>query len=126
MKVRDVIVHCRHPWKRISRLAGRALTVFWKLASFEIVSMGDLGDWVSRTKKLTGKGGGGTLLELDLCEMFPNIPRSGIDPALLFAFDACRGNDRGSRRTLWFSILKDGNRKKDGMGKQSPKHFVAF
>ena len=30
VKVREVITHAKHPWRRASRVFGRALTLFWK------------------------------------------------------------------------------------------------
>ena len=77
-KIRELAAHHKHPWKKVSRKIGRALTIFWHkvvslLGSHEIVGMGDILGWARKVEGRMGRGG--TWLELDLCEMFMSVPR---------------------------------------------------
>ena len=71
---------------------GRCLTQFWKLiikwlVPNEMLKMTDLLDFVRDTikqKSRTRKNEKGIWMEVDLVEMFPNIPRDEVEQALTF------------------------------------------
>ena len=88
LKVREVITHGSHPFKKLCRHFGRCLTMLWKYApslpsSIERVSMRDLLGFVDSLKG-SDCNESSVWGELDLVEMFPNIPRSKIIAAMCY------------------------------------------
>ena len=82
LKVREVIDHSGQPFKSVCRHLGRCLTLLWKFVcsrpgALESVSMEQLLGFVNG---LSGQRvpTSAEWLELDLVEMFPNIPRDKI------------------------------------------------
>ena len=77
------------------------------LGSYEIVGMGDILTWARKVHDRVG--GGGTWLELDLCEMFMSIPRDRVLPALMHLFRVVCDRISPNCRPFLFSLSKDGN-----------------
>jgi|Transcript_41104 hypothetical protein len=142
MKGREVVTNAAHALKPLCSLMGRALTQLWKLAikvlgPREIIAMKDLlgpiRQWVGAIADRTGDF---QWLELDIKEMFPEIPRDDIIPALIHIHDKIKAQTNTSS-SLYFYLSKDGCRQMDTTT-SSPRathwrfsfsdlaHFVSF
>ena len=131
MKAKEVLTQVKHPYKSLSRLKRRCLSLLWKhampiLQSAEIRAITDIlhpvRKWLSllAVPRCRYKW-----IEFGIKRMFPNIHREEILPALcgLHQQVAERKTTRG---TLRFFISKDGNRKLDNCSKSSKEFFHGF
>ena len=121
IKFREVIQHHTHPFRQILRHLGRSLTLLWKFAarrpsSIEIVSMDQLLDFV-RTHPQTSTGQVWT--ELDLVEMFPNIPRHVIPKSVEHFWDLLCETKPKPHTDLGFHIPKAGVKQLDHVARKS-------
>ena len=133
MKFREVLAYAAHPFPRVVKLVGRALTVFWKLVvrtlcPREIISMTEilsfLRSCVSKAPR-PRRNQQRFWVEFDLVEMFPNIERHLVIDALKWLHaELLRKMDR--RLPLNFFIAKGGNRKLDTWEKGSSTDFYFF
>ena len=133
MKYRQVLAYAAHPFPRIGKLMGRALTVFWKLVvkhlkPREMIAMTDLlkfvrtcVDQAPRPRKNQSR----VWIEFDLVEMFPNIERHLVIEALNRLHSEVR-KKMGRRLPLCFFIAKGGNRGLDAWEKGSSADFHCF
>ena len=133
MKAREVLTQDKHPYRRLGKLIGRCLSILWKeasrvLNSREIVAMSDIlhpiREWLS---KLTDPPPGTEFrwLEFDIKEMFPEIHRDDLLPALCWIHEQVL-QKRKNRGTLRFFISRDGNRKLDNCSRGARDAFHAF
>ena len=90
MKAREVLTQDKHPYRRLGKLMGRCLSLLWKeavtaLHSTEIVAMGDIlhpiKRWLSRLADPPPQSQY-QWVEFDIKEMFPEIHRNDLLPAL--------------------------------------------
>ena len=118
IKGREVVTNATHALKTLCSLMGRALTVFWKLSiNFlmprEIIAMKDLlgcvRTWAQKIRDLPGDF---QWLELDIKEMFPEIPRDDIVPALKHLHKKIKEKTQSSSM-IYFYLSKDGCRQMD-------------
>ena len=84
MKFREIVRHAASPVKITAKFMSLALTVLWKLAvhhcpAFEFVG---LEGFVPAVREWHRQGYSGVPTELDLVEMFPNVPRQDIPVAI--------------------------------------------
>ena len=118
IKGREVVTNATHALKTLCSLMGRALTVFWKLSikflmPREIIAMKDLlgcvRTWAQKIRDLPGDF---QWLELDIKEMFPEIPRDDIVPALKHLHKKIKEKTQSSSM-IYFYLSKDGCRQMD-------------
>ena len=112
LKNREVIRHGSHPFRRYGRIMSRCLSLLWKSACkhpsvLEFISMHELRrvvqGWSTKFPHTCT-----ALAELDIVEMFPNIDRLSIAPAILFFFEHhCRTNGLQATNTR-FSVHQGG------------------
>ena len=116
MKAREVLTHDKHPYRCLGKLMGRCLSLLWKeavavLRSTEIVAMGDIlhpvKKWLSRLADPPPQSQY-QWVEFDIKEMFPEIHRNDLLPALCWIHEQLVTN-KTTRGTLRFFISKDGN-----------------
>ena len=106
-KQREVIRHGSHPFRRYGRLMSRGLSLISKSACshpsvWEFISMRELRTVVGRWSAQYA-GDCTTLAELDLVEIFPNVDRQSIPPALIFFFEHyCNTHNMRSQATRFF------------------------
>ena len=131
IKLREVIQHHTHPFRQTLRHLGRALTLLWKFAtsrpqSIEIVAMDQLLQFV-RSHPPVGPAQCWT--ELDLVEMFPNIPRHVIPESVdFFWHQFCAGKPK-PHHDLGFKIHKSGVKQLDAITRKSGDagfHFMTY
>ena len=89
IKVREVIRHGSNPFKRVAKLMSRCLFVLWKFvtahhSSMEIMAMHELRGFVKALRESQPAHSGSFWGELDMEEMFPNIPKHLIPTASQF------------------------------------------
>ena len=84
--------------------------------------MSDILHWSRRNS--TAFHSHGVFLELDRCEMFMSIPRDRLLPGLKWLFTRLFPDNQ--KRPLWFSVSKDGNPKRDGVGFKSREFFNVY
>ena len=123
-----VIRHGSHPFRRYGRLMSRCFSLIWKSACshpsvLEFISMQELRTVVGRwSAQYTGDCT--TLAELDLVEMFPNVNRQSIPPALIFLFEHhCNTHNMRSQPTRFF-IHKGGVKGLDSIAHDCPRPGV--
>jgi hypothetical protein len=108
LKNRGVLSQHKFVYRNVSKVIGRALTL-------TVVSMKELLHFVRsavREREDPAPGQHLQWVELDLVEMFPNISREDIVPALRWLFDEVR-KKKQSRGNIRFYIAKSGLRKLD-------------
>ena len=118
IKVREVIRHGGNPFKRVAKLMSRCLSVLWKFvtahhSSIEIMAMHELRGFVEMLRESQAPHSGSFWGELDVEEMFPNIPKHLIPTAVRFYWDMmCRA--QGKRPSdLVFHIHKSSDKMLD-------------
>ena len=128
VKFREIVRHAASPVKITAKFVSRALTVLWKLAvthcpAFEFVG---LESFVDRVREWRTRGYTGTPTELDLVEMFPNVPRDDIPVAIQFFYDrVTEALNLGP--TASFNLHRDNLRALDFFGAKSKNpSFVSF
>ena len=133
MKAREVLTQDKHPYRRLGKLMGRCLSLLWKeavtvLNSNEIVAMGDilhpLKKWLSNLSEPPPQSQY-QWVEFDIKEMFPEIHRTDLLPALSWIHEQLVKN-KTTRGTLRFFISKDGNRKLDNCSRGARTSFHCF
>ena len=135
IKMREVLTYACHPFQKKCKLMGRALTLLWKMAvdvlkSRELIAMPQMlhtiKQWLSHVDKSPSTGTGEPFwTELDVKEMFPEIPRSDIIPALVWIHDQLNGKKK-TRGPVKFYLAKDGNRRMDNTPHGSRDFFYKF
>ena len=135
IKMREVLTYACHPFQKICKLMGRALTLLWKMAinvlkSRELIAMPQMlhtiKTWLSRIDVSRATGTGLPFwTEMDVKEMFPEIPRSDIIPALVWIHDQLKEKKK-TRGPVEFYLAKDGNRKMDNTAHGSKDFFYKF
>ena len=129
VKIREVIRHGTHPLRPFCRKIGWCLTLLWKFAaslpsSIEIISMEEVKSFVDKLPK--GESPNGFWGELDLVEMFPNIPREKVIKATTFFWETlCKKNGWLPRRS-GFMIHKGGLRTLDKLSPNSTDGDFSF
>ena len=114
---------------------GRALTLLWKMAldvlgSRELIAMPHMlhavKKWLSQVNASQSAGAGMPFwTEMDVKEMFPEIPRSDIIPALVWIHDKLKEKKK-TRGPVEFYLAKDGNRRMDNTAHGSRDFFYKF
>ena len=132
VKVREILRHGGHPFRLANRKLSRCLSLVWKFAeslpsSVEVVSMENLKSFVH---KLRGEGvTPGLWGELDVVEMFANIPRPLVVMALEHYWQLlCEARGCSSDRLI-FHVHKGGLRSLDYIGapsRDSSFHHLSF
>ena len=131
IKPREVIQHHTHPFRQILRHLGRALTLLWKYAarrpsSIEIVSMDQLLNFARSHPPVTPQQ---EWTELDLVEMFPNIPRHVIPRFVEFFWKRYRDDKPKPHHDLGFKVHKAGVKQLDALARKSNDasfHFLTY
>ena len=127
VKFREIVRHAASPVKITAKLVSRSLTVLWKEAvvhcpAFEFVG---LESFVDQVRAWRQKGYRGTPTELDLVEMFPNVPREDIPVAVQFYYEQVTAARH--LKTPFFNIHKHGLRTLDFLGAQGrDSNFFSF
>ena len=132
-KFREVITYSLHPYPRVGKLIGRCLTQFWKLVvqhlqPRELLKMTDLLGFVRQLVQSQGRGRRHehcVWVELDLVEMFPNIPREEVETALVYLHRELL-KKMGRSSELTFFIAKGGFRRLDNCVRGDRGSFLFF
>ena len=133
VKHREVLAYASHPYPRIGRLVGRALTVFWKmvvklLGPAEIISMNEMLGFVrgcAQRAKKPRKNQVWVWAEFDLVDMFPNIERPLVMQALQWLHDQVISK-RAQKHPLRFFIGKGTVRKEDNCDRGDTTNYHIF
>ena len=134
IKIREIIDHSNQPFKALCRTLGRSLTLLWKHAcsrpsALESISMRDLQGFVNNLSH-TPVSKNANWVELDLVEMFPNIPRDKVVTAVEFFWKLLCRDKQLPPKTAGFKIHKPGVRTIDAVvasgNSDSTFHFVPF
>ena len=132
-KFREVITYSLHPYPRVGKLIGQCLTQFWKLVieylkPRELLKMTDLLGFVRELMHRQEQGRRHehcVWVELDLVEMFPNIPRHEIETALTYLHKELL-KKMGRSSELTFFIAKGGFRRLDNCVRGDRGSFLFF
>ena len=138
LKVRTIYSYASHPCKTLCKLAGRALNQFLKhaiksLPTWEIYNLTDVKQWILSQQSLIQEYQitnslplMGSLVELDVKEMFPSIPKDKLLAALAYIFEAwCATRRLRTRGSCFWSIHKQ-YKILDSLGKRDSKSFHVF
>ena len=118
LKVREVIRHGSNPFKKVAKLMSRCLSVLWKFvtthhSSIEIMAMHELRGFVEKLRESQSPHSDSFWGELDVEEMFPNIPKHLIPTAVQYYWSMmCRAQHRHPNDMV-FHIHKSGDKSLD-------------
>ena len=112
LKVREVIDHSGQPFKSVCRHLGRCLTLLWKHVcskpeALESVSMENLHSFVLNLSHLEVSRDA-EWVELDLMEMFPNVPRDKVLTAVQHFWSTMCQEKHLNKESSGFRIHKPG------------------
>ena len=132
-KFREVITYYLHPYPRVGKLIGRCLTQFWKLVvqhlqPRELLKMTDLLGFVRQLVQSQGRGRRHEhciSVELDLVEIFLNIPREEVETALVYLHRELL-KKMGRSSELTFFIATGGFRRLDNCVRGDRGSFLFF
>ena len=135
IKMREVLTYACHPFQKQCKLIGRALTLLWKMAvdvlgSVELIAVPHMlhavKKWLSQVNTSQSAGAGMPFwTEMDVKQMFLEIPRSDIIPALVWIHDKLKEKKK-TRGPVEFYLAKDGNRRMDNTAHGSRDFLYKF
>ena len=119
LKVREVIEHDKQAYKSVCRHLGRCLTLLRKYAcsrpgALECVSMEQLHEFVTCLSSATVSPSD-AWVELDLAQMFPNVPRDKVLTTADFFWRRLSKDRQLSLNSSGFNIPKHGIRSLDSI-----------
>ena len=121
VKVREVIRHGSHHFKSLARKMSRCISVLWKFvtaqpSSIEVLAMHEIKTFVEQLRKQTQQGEQARNAlwgELDVEEMFPNIPKPLIAQAVSFYWGLLCRQKQGTPKDFVFFLHKSGDKTLD-------------
>ena len=128
-KLREILRHNANPMRPVAQKVSRCLTLIWKFATDlddakEILSMQDLRHFVTRLRAHPDPHA--VWGELDIEEMFPNIPKSTIPRSIEFLWgQLCKSKGMTSGE-LCFAIHRAGLRQLDHLARRGKNNAYIF
>ena len=125
LRWRDIVSFKNHPLQGWSRLISRSLQLLCSAVSAKKQNLGfatmlGVRDQIGALGRVGGEANSSEFCELDMDNMFWEIPQHEAIQSVAWAFDACRKG----KNDPWFSLARGGEKALDRIGKSSSSFWL--